>query len=119
MSISLKFLGSGVNCKFTKSSRFLTFKRQRWKEESKLITSAGCYPALKVTDNMVFFKTTVKLCQLFLSAVQFVRKKIIFNRIRRIALVEFAYKRAFSRELEASKFENLLLLRRQPSAALE
>ena len=80
----------------------------RWKEGSKLTTSAACCLALQVTDNMVFFKTTAKLYQLFLSAVQFVCIKIIFNRIRRISLVKF------SRELEASKFENFLLLRRQP-----
>ena len=62
----------------------------RWKEGSKLTTSAACYLALEVTDNMVFFKTTAKLYQLILSAVQFVCKKIIFIRIRRIALVKFA-----------------------------
>ena len=86
----------------------------RWKEGSKLTTSAACYLALEVTDNMVFFKTTAKLYQLILSAVQFVCKKIIFIRIRRIALVKFASNSAFSRELEASKFENFLLLWRQP-----
>ena len=57
----------------------------RWKERSKLTTSAACYLALEVTVNMVFFKNTAKLFQLFLSAVQFFCKKIIFNRIRRIA----------------------------------
>ena len=57
---------------------------------SKLTISAACYLALKVTDKMLFFKTAVKLCQLFLSAAQTVCKKIIFNRIRRIALVKFA-----------------------------
>ena len=63
----------------------------RLKEGSKLTTSAACYLALKVTDNLVIFKTTAKLYQLFLSAVQFVlQKKIIFNRIRRIALVKCA-----------------------------
>ena len=61
----------------------------RWKD--KLTTSAACYLALEVTDNMVFFKTTVKLYQLFLSAVQLVCKnKRIFDRIRRIALVRSA-----------------------------
>ena len=79
----------------------------RWKEGSKLATSATCYLPLEVTDNMELFKTTAKLYQLFLSAVQFVRKnKRIFDRIRRIALVDFTYKSAFSRELEESKFEN-------------
>ena len=43
----------------------------RWKEGSKLTTSAACYLALEVTDNMVFFKTTAKLYQMFLSTVQF------------------------------------------------
>ena len=62
----------------------------RWKEGSKLGTSAACYLALEVTDNMEFFKTTAKLYQLLLSAVQFVRKnKIIFDRIRRISSVKF------------------------------
>ena len=61
----------------------------RWKE-GKRATSAACYLALEVTDNMGFFKTTAKLYQLFLSAVQFVCKnKRIFGRIRRIALVKF------------------------------
>ena len=60
------------------------------KKGSKLTTSAACYLALEVTDNIAFFKTTAKLYQLFLSAFQFVCKKIIFNRTRRIALVKFA-----------------------------
>ena len=62
----------------------------RWEEGSKLTTRAAFYLALEVTDNMVFFKTTAKLYQLFLSAVQFICKKIFYNRIRRIALVKFA-----------------------------
>ena len=42
-------------------------------------------------DSMEIFKTTAKLYQLFLSAVQFICKnKRIFNRVRRIALVKFA-----------------------------
>ena len=86
----------------------------RWKEGSKLATSNACYLALEVIDNMVFLKTKAKLYQLFLSAVKFAYKKGIFNRIRRIALVKFSLKSAFSRELEASKFENFLLLRWQP-----
>ena len=62
----------------------------RLKERSKLTTSAACYLALEVTDNMVFFKTTAKFYHLLLSAVQFVCKKLIFNRTRRIALVKCA-----------------------------
>ena len=62
----------------------------RWKEGSKLTTSAACYLALEETDKMVFLVTTAKLHQLFLSAVQFVCKKNIFNRVRRIALVKCA-----------------------------
>ena len=62
----------------------------RWKEGSKLTTSAACYLALEVTDEMVFLMTTAKLHQLFLSAVQFDCKINFFNRIRRIVLVKFA-----------------------------
>ena len=63
----------------------------RWKEGSKLTTSAACYLALEVTDKMTFLMTTAKLHQSFLSAAQFVcKQKIIFNRIGRIALVKCA-----------------------------
>ena len=48
----------------------------RWKEGSKLTTSAACYLASEVTDNMIFLKTTAKLYQLFLSAVHLFAKKI-------------------------------------------
>ena len=62
----------------------------RWKEGFKLSTGAAYYLALELIDNRKFFKTTMKLYQLFLSAVQFVCKnKLIFDRIRRIASVKF------------------------------
>ena len=38
----------------------------RWKEGSKFTTSAACYLGLEVTDNMVFFKTTVKISLFYL-----------------------------------------------------
>ena len=46
---------------------------------SKLTTIAASYLALEVTDNMVLFKTTAKLYQLFLSEVQFISKKNYFQ----------------------------------------
>ena len=47
----------------------------RWKEGSKLTTSAACYLALEVTDNMVFFQDHGEIVPVFLSAVQLFSKQ--------------------------------------------
>ena len=78
---------------FTMSTRFfLTFKRHAKMERAILIDNQCCLlPSFSISKaSEYFFKTTVKLYQLFLPAVQFICKKVIFNRFRRITLVKFA-----------------------------